>query len=115
MKSRAAAKPAERFGFLEGQVRHDGAAEAGGRRLFEKRLGTAAVDETVRDHRDERRVLHGERAHGGEDILDVHAALQGARVRRLDYRTVGDGIAVGKADLQQMRAVVGQRAREPSP
>ena len=43
---------------------------------------------------------------------DVQPAGQGPRVRRLNDGSVGDGVAVGKADFDQVDAALGERAND---
>ncbi len=42
--------------------------------------------------------------HAGEHIVHLQAALQGARVSRLNDRPVGNRVAEGKANLDQINA-----------
>jgi hypothetical protein len=45
---------------------------------------------------------------GCKDIVDPHAVVEGAGIRCLNNGAVGDGIAIGKADLDQAGAAFHQ-------
>src|SRR4029077_5249400 len=54
------------------------------------------------------RFCASELLNGRKDAVDAHASRQGTGVRSLNNRTVGNGIAVGKTDLDQVGPVLRQ-------
>ena len=99
--------------FVRGQVGDDQAGETSVFRTLHEVVGTEAEDDRIADHRDERRNLvtaARQLLDAGEDVVDVQTARQGARVAGLNHRAVGNRVAVGEADFDQIDASAGEFA-----
>ena len=90
------------------------ADEARRRGVVEVALDAHPMDDRIRDHRHQRRLADGGRALGAEgaegleDVRDLDAVLERPMVAGGDDRAVGDGVGVGDADLDQVRAPADQ-------
>ena len=97
-------------GALGGQVRQQHVVDPRGLRVRREPLDAVAHDRIEireRDQRDFARRAH--RVRDGEDLAHGRAALQRALRRGLDDRPVSDGIGERHAELDGVRAGIGQR------
>ncbi len=103
-----------RLRLLDREIGHDHPVQARGRRVIEKALHTQAVDDRVRDHRDQRRLvelrrtLGAKRAQGLKNVPHLDPSVQGTVIARGDHGAVGDRIGIRDPDLDQVRAALDQ-------
>ncbi len=99
---------------LDRQVGNDQAVETGGGRIVHVAIRPDAVDDRIRDHRYERRLVDPCRAFGAKraqslkDVRDLDSALERSVIAGGDYRTISDRVGIGNPHLDQVRASIDQ-------
>ena len=103
----------QRRRFLGGQVGHDRPGQPRFARRGYIGFQPLAVNDGVADHRHDGglQVRHYAAQHV-EDFAKLDLVAESPRVRTLDHRTVGDGVAVGDAQFAEAAAASRERAEQ---
>lgn len=97
--------------FVTRQVGHNESAESDVFALLQKRFGSNAEYDGEGDHRQQWwQFVRGEFANAVEDLVNCQMLVQCPRVGGLNDGTVGNGVAVGKSNFDQVDARAAESA-----
>lgn len=99
----------ESLGFITGEVGDDHSAHSGFFEFGEELFGSVTEDDGVGDHGDDRgEVVGWECFDAVEDFVDVETLIESAGVRGLDGGSVGNGVAVGESEFDEVASAVAE-------